>query len=547
LCYNAIVRIDPDNLPTDIPLLHQIIRDLLEEYRRRGTELTKVKDRLSHLLRRVYSKSSERLDEEQLKLFVDELTRQPDDEAAPVDTQPAAQHPEPPAGTEPPPAPKKPRKGHGRNGLPPALPRDTTVSDPPAEQLVCSCGRCLEKIGEETSEQLDYRPAMFRVRRRVRSNWACSRCRSAVVTAPTPVMPIEKGLATAALIAYVIVSKFADHLPLNRLRLIFERHGVPVAPSTMGGWVEAAALLLEPIVLAMRSCALSGRKLHVDATPVPVLDKTRNQTREAQLWVLVGDEQNPFTVFVYCPDKQFGPIAKLLAGFRGFLQADAAPGYDRLFASGAILEVGCRAHARRKIYETLPAGGLAALVPLSYIRQLYDIEKEARNLGLDFEARAKLRQEKAVPILAGLNAWIDEETGRTLPESALGKALAYSVNHRAALDRYVEHGFLEIDNNPAERQLRRIAVGRANWTFAGSDRGGRAAATLYSLVATCQRHGVEPWAYLADVLERVSTHPASRVEELFPQNWAEARRHDVEVAHSPPETAQPEITYEAQL
>lgn len=523
LCYHFTVRIDLDNLPADIPLLHQIIRELLEEFRRRGTELTKVKERLRQLLKRVYSKSSERLDERQLRLFVEKLVGDDEDKVQTAEgAEPPA--PEPPSskgasGQED----QKPKEGHGRRKLPDSLPRDTVTLDPDKSELVCSCGRDLEKIGEDVSEQLDYQPAMFRVKRRVRSKWGCRRCREGVVTAPVPAMPIEKGLATAGLISNVIVSKFADHLPLNRQSRIFGRHGVALSPSTLGGWVQTGAGLLVPIAAAMQARILTGRQAYLDGTPVPVLDKSRNHTREAHVWVVAGDSQNPFVTYVYTPTKGFGPVAELLAGFEGFLQADASPSFDCLYESGKILEVGCRAHARRKIYETLPAGGLSALTALAYIRQLYDVEREAKAKNLGEEAILELRQQKSVPILVGFNAWVDEELRRTLPESAFGKALAYGFNHRTALDRYVEHGFLDIDNNFSERQLRRLAVGRANWTFAGSDRAGHDAATLYSLVATCERHGIDPWAYLTDVLELVSTHPANRIEELFPDAWARRR------------------------
>lgn len=519
------MRFELDDLPDDISVMHEMFRELLGKYDQNRAELAKVKARLAELLRSHYGRSSEKLDESQLKLWLEERA------------QPSELSTDAPAIQQPEPSPRKnsttkPASGHGRSRLPDELPRDIECPQLEAERLVCACGRCLQKIGEDVSEQLDYKPAMFRVRRRVIEKFACPTCRNAIVTAPVPAMPIEKGLATAGLLAYVAVSKFADHLPLTRLSQIFARHGVRVASSTMGGWIAAVASLLEPIVLAMLSLVLGGHRINIDDTPIPVLDRTRKKTREAHLWVLVGADERPYTIYQYCPDKQFGPIWKLLAHFEGYLQADAAPGYDRIFISGKVIEVGCRAHSRRRFYEALDQGDANALMAIVLIQKLYQVEKSAKDLPHD--ERRQLRQEQAVPVLEQLNKWVDEQTGRTLPESTLGKALSYSRNHRTALDRYVDDGALEIDNNAAERALRRVAVGRANWTFAGSDEGGRWAAILYSLVATCQRHGVEPWSYMADVLERVSTHPASRIEELFPDRWNQARQQVEQAAQSPP-------------
>lgn len=507
------MRFDLDRLPADPVLLQRIVRDLFEQYEERGRKLQQTQHELARLQRAQYGRSAEKLDPAQLKLILEQL-----DQPAPeplTQEPPAVQQP-----SEPQTAPVK-RPGHGRNQLPDSLPREPREHPVAQEQLTCSCGHARERIGEETSEQLDYRPASFRVIRHVRPKYACRACQEGVVVAPTPVQPIEKGLATAGMLAYVVVSKFADHLPLTRQEQILARHGVHLSRSTLADWTEGVASLLWPLVKAMRTDVLCSRRLHVDDTPVPVLDRTRDRTREGRLWALVGDSNHPYVVFAYSPNKKQDFILSLLGRYEGYLQADAAKGYDALFKRPQILEVGCWAHARRGFYEALPSDEIRALLALATIRQLYDIEGQAKLL--DDAGRCTLRQEQAKPAIEKFGGWLTEQLAEVLPKSPMAQAIGYVQRQWTALNRYLEDGTLAIDNNAVERELRRVAVGRGNWLFCGSDRGGESAATLYSLVATCKRHGVEPWAYFADVLERISTHPASRIEELLPDRWKALR------------------------
>lgn len=520
------MRYDLGQLPNDPVLLQQMVRDLSDTLEERRRKIEQLQQRVADLLRERYGRSSEKLDGDQLKLALDEVAAALSEAMAPEEATAAAPVPEPPAAPPP-------KKGHGRNKLPDSLPRDTTEHLPAEVLLKCECGCTKERIGEETSERLDYKPACFRVLRNVRPKFACPDCSEGVVIAPPPAAVIEKGLATAGLLAYIIVSKYADHLPLARLEAIFERHGIWLSRKTMAGWVDTVASLLEPIVAAMLALVLTSRKLHTDDTPVPVLDRTRDRTREGRLWVFVGDEAHPYIVYGYSPDKKQDYILKLLGGYEGYLQADAAPGYDKLFAKKTIVEVGCWMHARRGFHDALGSDDLRALMAMAFIRLLYAVEDEAQKL--DDEGRKALRQEKSKPILAQLKVWLEEERPKVLPQSPIGEAIGYTINQWAALNLYCEHGFLDIDNGISERELRRIGTGRNNWLFAGSDQGGERAAVLYSLVATCKRHNVEPWAYIADVLERISTHPASKIEELFPERWKSLRTVSPD-PDPPPET-----------
>jgi hypothetical protein len=277
----------------------------------------------------------------------------------------------------------------------------------------------------------------------------------------------------------------------------------------------------------MRIDLLLSRIIGTDDTPVPVQDRSRKQTREGRLWVYLGDDDHPQIVYDYTPDRSRAGPLRFLGEWRGTLQADAYPGYDELHRQG-VVEAGCWAHARRKFVEAQTTGGEAALLALAHIRGLYEIERElkeeAKACDLDRAAfhalRAQCRADQAKPKLAALSDWLDQQAERNLPKSPLGEAIGYARNQWAALNRYADDGALEIDNNASERALRRVAVGRKNWLFAGSDTGGERAAIVYSLIATCQRHGVEPWAYLYDVLKRLPTHSIQDLPELFPHNWS---------------------------
>jgi hypothetical protein len=261
--------------------------------------------------------------------------------------------------------------------------------------------------------------------------------------------------------------------------------------------------------------------IHTDDTPVPVLDRARNRTRTGRIWVYLGDAENPYTVYDATPSRSSDGPQSFLAKFKGYLQADAFGGYDGLFATGAT-EVACRAHARRKFHEAVESDSRPSLEALAHIRRLYEVERRAKEL--DSDTRLSLRQCESVPVLRAFKEWLNAKRASALPKSPLGAAITYATNQWAALNTYATDGDLAIDNNAAERALRGVAVGRKNWLFWGSDAGGKTAAVLTSLVATCKHHGIDPWAYLSDVLTLVPYHPADRAADLLPDVWAAARR-----------------------
>jgi hypothetical protein len=349
------------------------------------------------------------------------------------------------------------------------------------------------------------------------------------------------GLTPPGLLSYVIVSKYGDHLPLHRLEKILKRHRIDIARSTMCDWMRQAAAALGPLHDLMVRQVLASKVIHTDDTPVNVQDRRRTKTRTGRFWVYLGDASHPQTVFDYTPSrKRDGPMA-FLEGWgkdgRRFLQADAFGGYDGIYAGeagGAVTEVACWAHARRKFYDARHSDHRRSAQALAQIRLLYDVEADAST---QFEAqepdaeaarpladiRLELRRQRSAPRLAEFKAWLEGlqaiAGGPVLPKSPMGQAITYALNQWEALCVYTTDGDLAIDNNAAERALRRIAIGRKNWLFAGSDAGGRTAAILFSLIATCQRHDVEPVAYLKDVLTRIAAHPANQLAELLPNRW----------------------------
>ena len=319
----------------------------------------------------------------------------------------------------------------------------------------------------------------------------------------------------------MITAKYADHLPLNRQGDIFARHGVELARQTLCDWIAEGAKLLEPIYVDLKARVLAGQVVQTDDTTVPVLDPDRTQTRDGRLWVYVGDTSPAEIVYAYTPSRSRAGPMEFLGEFRGYLQADAYAGYDAIYAAGRVVEVGCWAHARRYFWEAKESDAARALVALGFIRQLYALETEAK--GLEAEARRALRQAQSKPVMERFEQWLDEQADIVLPKSPIGEAVGYARGQWTALTRYLEDGALAIDNNASERALRRVVTGRKNWLFCGSDEGGKRAAILYSIVATCKAHAIDVWAYLTDVLERIPTHPDRRRAELLPRNWKAAR------------------------
>ena len=499
-----------DELPNDLLTVQRMVLALLANVDELTREKLDLKNQLENFKRRLFGRKSEKLDEKQLLLFAELL-----EQASQLQTAVKNETSKPVAESKPRPKPT------GRKPLPETLPVKREELLPDADDLVCAIHGCAKnKIGEEVTEELEFVPASFYRHQIVRLKFACPKCEGNISIAELPPRPIDKGLAGPGVLAHLLTSKYADHLPLNRLEGIFARHGLDINRSTMCQWVGACSDLLDPIVKKMKTQVLSSAKIHTDDTPVPVLDDTRKQTRKGYLWVYIGDQGD--IVFDYTPNRRREGPASFLSSFKGYLQADAYNGYDGVFVDEVIIEVACWAHARRKFHDAFETDRSRCLEMLEYIRQLYAVEREAKDRNLDAGGRFFLRLDKSRPILAVIKEKLDAWSLAVLPKSPVGQAVGYARNQWEALERFLENGILEIDNNISERNLRMVAVGRKNWMFAGSDEGGKRAAIIYSMVASCKHIGLDPFAYLRDVLDRISTHPHCRIAELTPRGWKAA-------------------------
>ena len=421
---------------------------------------------------------------------------------------------------------RKRRGHHGRNKLPEHLPVERIEIHPPEPLRQCGCcGKAMHRIGEETSEQLDYRPASLLRVQIARIKYACA-CEQGGVVVPSrsdgPHAPvIEKGLARPGLLAHIVVSKYADHLPLNRMEERFAREGIHLARSTLCDWVMQVADLLSPITHAMAKAMLAAHRIHTDDTGIPV--QAQGRTQKGHVWVYVADDEH--AVFRYTPRRKSDGPREFLRDYKGYVQADAANLYDRLYADGdeeGAIEVGCWAHARRRYFEAQLTDRDRALIGLGFIKKLYEADRMAGRAPPI--RRTEERRRLAEPVLAGFKAWLDAEALVVLPKAPIADAIGYTRNQWGALTRFLEDARLKLDNNAAERQLRRVAVGRKNWLFAGSDEGAERACVLYSLVASCKLHGANPWDYLRDVLVRIGDHPARDVLALSPKGWMQAAK-----------------------
>jgi transposase len=410
------------------------------------------------------------------------------------------------------------------------------VHDVPAEERLCpDCGAERRPFGEEVREQLEYVPASLVVLEHVRPKYACKACAANVVIAERFPEPIEKGLPGPGLLAHVVVSQYADHLPLYRQEGILRRFGVELPRSTLCDWMAAAAGLLEPLVKAMLRRVLLSQVVQTDDTTVKVQNHRGGGLKTGRLWVHVGDANHRFIVYDYTPDHASTGPERVFKGYQGYLQADACSVYDGLFQDGTIQEVGCWMHARRRFYEARTSDPARAHVMLAWVVKLYEVEDDAKKARKhhpewDDEAwhayRYNLRQKRSRLTLTSIHDWLEAEQPKVLPKSPIGEAIRYTLNHWKALERPLEAGFLEIDNGASERAIKPVALGRKNWLFAGSDAGGQTAAVLMSLCTTCKEWHVDPFAYLRDVLSRVSTHPHSRIEELLPDRWKPVEEPD---------------------
>jgi transposase len=495
--------LNPNELKTLIVSQH-------EQLQSRANEIEHLKLLIARLRRIQFGRKSEKLDREieQLELRLDELEAAHAEKSAPSQTSAAA-------------APAVHAAKPARRPLPEHLPRETRKY-PPKQSACPDCGGELKHLGEDISEILEYVPARFKVIRQVRPKLACACCER-IVQAEAPSRPIERGVAGPGLLAHVLVSKYCDHLPLYRQSEIYAREGVELERSTLADWVGGASALLAPLVEALRRHVMSATKLHADDTPVPVLAPGNGKTKTGRLWTYVRDDRpagdaTPAAVwFAYTPDRKGEHPQAHLSNFTGTLQADGYAGFDRIYEAGRIQEAACWAHVRRKFYDLMAAHkSPVAAEALERIGALYAIEKEIR--GRSPEQRREVRNRQARPLLETLKQWLEATLGKLSRKSDTALAVRYALGRWEALLRYLDDGSIEIDNNAAERALRVVALGRKNYLFAGSDAGGERAASIYSLIGSAKLNGIDPEAYLREVLTGIADHPINRIDELLPWN-----------------------------
>ena len=501
----------PDLDALDPTALKALILAQHETLVSRETEIENLKLLILKLRRMQFGRKSEKLDHhiQQLELQLEEL------EAARTENTSAPSNDRPQATAA------REHRRPARRPLPDHLPRETQTYEP--EQAACpECGGTLRRLGEDVSEVLEFVPARFKVIRIVRPKLSCADCEH-IVQAPAASRPIDRGLAGPGLLAHVLVSKFAHHLPLYRQAEIYERSGVDLDRSTLADWVGGSSRLLAPLVDALRRYVLSARKVHADDTPVPVLAPGTGKTKTGRLWTYVrddrpaGDLSPPAVWFAYSPDRKGEHPQRHLREFRGTLQADAFAGFHALYedAHRGISEAGCMAHIRRKFYDLDQAhASPVAAEALRRIGELYAIESEVR--GRMPDERKQVRQARARPLLDSMREWFESVRAKLSNKSAVAAAISYALGRWPAMLRYCDDGLLEIDNNTAERALRAVVLGRKNYLFAGSDSGGERAAAIYSLIGTAKLNGLDPEAYLRDVLTRIADHPVNRIHELLP-------------------------------
>ena len=483
-----------------------------EQLQSREREIEHLQLLLAKLHRMQFGRKSEKLQRqiEQLELRLEEL------ESHRSEKECNAAEPAPVIASSTPAAAKPTRRA-----LPDHLPRQTRRHEP--KETVCpQCQGELRKLGEDVSEMLEYVPASFVVIRHLRTKLSCTKC-DCIVQAEAPSRPIERGVAGPGLLAHVLVSKYCDHLPLYRQSEMYARQDVELERSTLADWVGSTSRLLEPLVEALRRYVMAAGKLHADDTPVPVLSPGNGKTKTGRLWTYVrddrpaGDSAAPAVWFAYSPDRKGEHPERHLEKFRGTLQADAYAGFNQLYENGRIQQAACWAHVRRKFYDLEQAhASPVAREALVRIGALYGIEETIR--GKPPDERRAVRQAQSKPLLDSLRQWFEATLSKLSRKSETTVAIRYALSRWDALVRYLEDGHIEIDNNAAERSLRGVALGRKNYLFAGSDTGGQRAAVIYSLIGSAKLTGLDPEAYLREVLTRIADYPINRIKELLPWN-----------------------------
>jgi len=520
---NPALPADPAALPNDPAVLKEMIANLMSLYQKEQTLVAHLQQQLAKQLRHRFGRRSETLDWEN-GLFPKEAI-----EAMLAGVRDSGQIPAVKETIQY--ERSKPAKpGHGRQTLPDHLPRVREEIDLPEAEKVCSvCETPKVRIREEVTEQLEYIPASLFVKQIVRPVYACPR-RCEISVAAKPSSPIEKGLAGPGLLAQIAISKYADHLPLNRQEDILSRQGVHISRSTQCGWMRQTAQLLYLLYAQMSSVVLAAKVIHTDDTPIEVQEKKK--TRKGRVWIY-EDPRRRLAVFDYTPNRGRDGPQKFLGDFSGYLQADAYAGYDCIYANKTVIEVACWAHARRKFYEARTVQPEAALAAVAWIKQLYDVERlakvyrEALDTSLTEEARYdlyvkkrfELRQEHSQGLLKSFDEWLTKQAEVILPKSPVGQAIAYTRSNWQALNVYATNGELSIDNNEAERGMRHAVTGRNNWLFFGSDEGGGTWAVITSLLYSAKLHKLNLFAYLKDVLTRIGDTPVSELEQFLPDVW----------------------------
>ncbi|NKB56764.1 MAG: IS66 family transposase [Alphaproteobacteria bacterium] len=499
---------DAENLPNEPAALKGLVASLASEVKSQAVLIEKLQHQLAGMRQHRFGSRSEALD--QLALTLE------DEEIAASAQEPASDD----ANADQSAAPKDKPK---RKPLPGHLPRNETTLSP--GDACGECGGALKTLGDDVTEELEYVPGRFVVNRIVRPRMACTCCET-FHQAALPSRPIEHGRPGPGLLAHVLVNKYADHSPLYRQSQIFQREGIDLDRSTLADWVGKSTALLEPLADAVARHVLKGQALFADDTPVKMLTPGSGKTRTARLWAYVRDERpwageaHPAAWYQFSSDRKGVRPREHLADFTGFMHADGYAGVNDLYRTGKVTEVACMAHIRRKFVDIHKAQGSAiAEEAIKRIATLYGVEKEVR--GQSPDQRVKIRQRQSKPIFDDLESWLHAQLTRISGKSPLAGAIRYALTRMKKLRPYLDHGFLELDNNTAERSMRPIALGRKNYLFMGSEAGGKSAAIAYTLIETAKLNGVDPQAWLTDTLACIADHKINRIDELLPWRYAQ--------------------------
>ena len=502
------MNIDIKNLPSDTADLHKMIVAL-------SSEIQTLKEQLALLKAQRFGKSSEKL-----KKQISELEDKIEDNE--IESSKSSNQ-----GAEESPTDNKDRQKPKRKKLPDHLPREETILNPDPACPSCG-GTAFRKIGEDTSELLEYVKSSLKVIRNIRPRCVCTKC-DKIVQAYAPSNPISKGKAGPGLLSHILIQKYCNHLPFYRQSEMFAREGIDISRSTMSSWAGQSAKLLELLVDEIKKYILSSTHIHTDDTPIKVLAPGLGRTRIGRLWTYVkdgrphGDKEAPAVCYYYSPDRKGARPEEHLENYQGVLHADAYGGYDRLYPNednpdSKISEAACWAHTRRKFYEVTVANN-NAIIAVTVLEQMSDIYKiEARIKGYDPGKRLKERQSKSKILVEEFFKTIEEALSKLPQKGSTAKAIRYALNNKEALMRFLEDGKIEIDNNAAERAMRSVALGRKNWMFAGSDNGGHTAATFYTIIETAKLNNVNPWLYLSKVFNVIQDYNSNKLVDLLPWN-----------------------------